>query len=191
MLFSLHLLFLLLILMMSDFSDLFRGAEQTAGCVDVLAAAGTDSGENTMGSEVITELLHLLIVHTLQRDVGNLMEADEIETAIKPLHQFDDGLGMLHTVVQPVLDAITRLAHYNGRGGMFTAFEAFQINMALGKDDKRETSEHFSEMRRAEEKISLISGSSLSVTSSLNEETNTNLIAHNNSGLIFPSCCLD
>lgn len=77
-----------------------------------------------------------------------------------------------------------------------------------------ETSEHFSEMRRAEEKISLISGSSLSVTSSLseetktnliahnndrlplrtsslNDETNTNLIAHNNSGLIFPSCCLD
>ena len=104
MLFSLHLLFLLLILMMSDFSDLFRGAEQTAGCIDVLAAAGTDSGENTMGSEVITELLHLLIVHTLQRDVGNLMEADEIETAIKPLHQFDDGLGMLHTVVHSLED---------------------------------------------------------------------------------------
>ena len=77
-----------------------------------------------------------------------------------------------------------------------------------------ETSEHFSEMRRAEEKISLFSGSSLSVTSSLsneantnliahnndrlplrtsslNDETNTNLIAHNNSGLIFSfSCCL-
>lgn len=44
---------------------------------------------------------------------------------------------LLH-IIQPVLDAITRLAHYNGRGGMFTAFEAFQINMALGKDDKRE-----------------------------------------------------
>ena len=27
------------------------------------------------------------------------MEADEVETAIKPFHQFDDGLGMLHTVV--------------------------------------------------------------------------------------------
>ena len=77
--------------MMSDFSDLFRGAEQTAGCIDVLAAASTDRGENTVGSEVITELLHLLIVHTLQRDIGNLMEADEIETAIEPLHQFDDG----------------------------------------------------------------------------------------------------
>ena len=46
-----------------------------------------------------------------------------------------------------------------------------------------ETSEHFSEMRRAEEKISLISGSSLSVTSSLSEETKTNLIAHNNDRL--------
>lgn len=44
---------------------------------------------------------------------------------------------LLH-IIQPVLDAITRLAHYNGRGGMFTAFETFQINMALGKDDKRE-----------------------------------------------------
>ena len=41
-------------------------------------------------------------------------------------------------IIQPVLDAITRLAHYNGRGGMFTAFETFQINFALGKDDKRE-----------------------------------------------------
>ena len=45
-----------------------------------------------------------------------------------------------------------------------------------------ETSEHFSEIRRAEEKISLISGSSLSVTSSLSNEANTNLIAHNNNG---------
>lgn len=44
---------------------------------------------------------------------------------------------LLH-IIQPVLDAIKRLAHYNGRGGMFTAFETFQINMALGKDDKRE-----------------------------------------------------
>ena len=41
------------------------------------------------------------------------------------------------------------------------------------------------DIRRAEEKISLISGSSLSVTSSLSEETKTNLIAHNNSGISF------
>lgn len=47
-----------------------------------------------------------------------------------------------------------------------------------------ETSEHFSEIRRAEEKISLFSGSSLSVTSSLSNEANTNLIAHNDSGKI-------
>jgi hypothetical protein len=46
-----------------------------------------------------------------------------------------------------------------------------------------ETSEHFSEIRRAEEKISLISGSSLSVTFSLSNEANTNLIAHNNDRL--------
>lgn len=39
------------------------------------------------------------------------------------------------------------------------------------------------DIRRAEEKISLISGSSLSVTSSLSEETKTNLIAHNNDRL--------
>jgi hypothetical protein len=37
--------------------------------------------------------------------------------------------------------------------------------------------------KRAEEKISLFSGSSLSVTSSLSEETKTNLIAHNNDRL--------
>ena len=90
---------LLFILVLSDFSNLLRGAEQAAGGIDVLAAAGTDGGENTMLGEVITELLHLLVVHTLQRDVGNLMEADEIETAIQTLHQFDDGLGMLHAVV--------------------------------------------------------------------------------------------
>ena len=46
-----------------------------------------------------------------------------------------------------------------------------------------ETSEHFSEIRRAEEKISLFSGSSLSVTSCLSNEANTNLIAHNNDRL--------
>jgi hypothetical protein len=38
------------------------------------------------------------------------------------------------------------------------------------------------DIRRAEEKISLLLGSCPSVTSSLNEETKTNLIAHNNNG---------
>ena len=42
------LLHLLLILVLSDFSNLLRGAEQAAGGIDVLAAAGTDGGENTM-----------------------------------------------------------------------------------------------------------------------------------------------
>ena len=41
-----------------------------------------------------------------------------------------------------------------------------------------------SETRRAEEKISLISGSTA-------EDVQTPIGAHNNSGLIFPSCCLD
>ena len=39
---------LLFILVLSDFSNLLRGAEQAAGGIDVLAAAGTDGGENTM-----------------------------------------------------------------------------------------------------------------------------------------------
>ena len=85
------LLHLLLILVFTDFSDFLRGAEQTAGGVDVLAAAGTDGGEDAMLGEVITELLHLLIIHTLQRDVWNLMETDQVEAAVKSLHQFDDG----------------------------------------------------------------------------------------------------
>ena len=38
------------------------------------------------------------------------------------------------------------------------------------------------DIRRAEEKISLLLGSCPSVTSSLSEETKTNLIAHNNNG---------
>ena len=62
------LMHLLFILVLTDFSDFLRGAEQAAGGVDVLAAAGTDGGEDTMLGEVITELLHLLIIHTLQRN---------------------------------------------------------------------------------------------------------------------------
>ena len=46
------------------------------------------------------------------------------------------------------------------------------------------TSECFFGKRRAEEKISLISGSTA-------EDVQTPMGAHNNSGLIFPSCCLD
>ena len=38
------------------------------------------------------------------------------------------------------------------------------------------------DIRRAEEKISLLLGSCPSVTSSLSNEANTNLIAHNNNG---------
>ena len=41
------------------------------------------------------------------------------------------------------------------------------------------------DIRRAEEKISLLLGSCPSVTSSLSEETKTNLIARNNSGISF------
>ena len=93
------LIHLLFILVLTDFSDFLRGAEQTASGVDVLAAAGTDGGEDTMLGEVITELLHLLIIHTLQRNVWNLVETNQVEAAVKSLHQLDDGLGMLHTVV--------------------------------------------------------------------------------------------
>lgn len=42
------LIHLLFILVLTDFSDFLRGAEQTAGSVDVLTAAGTDGGEDTM-----------------------------------------------------------------------------------------------------------------------------------------------
>ena len=51
---------LLLILVLSDFSNLLRGAEQTAGGVDVLAAAGTDGGEIRQRSEEHTSELQSL-----------------------------------------------------------------------------------------------------------------------------------
>ena len=52
-----------------------------------------------MRSEIITELFHFLIIDALQRDVRNLMETNQIETAVETLHQLDDCLGVLHTVV--------------------------------------------------------------------------------------------
>ena len=59
-----------------------------------------------MLGKVIAELLHLLIIHTLQRDVWNLVETDQVEAAVKSLHQFDDGLGMLHTVIYALKDDV-------------------------------------------------------------------------------------
>lgn len=41
-------------------------------------------------------------------------------------------------LVQPILDAITRLAHFNGRGARFMPGEVVLIDFALGRDEKRE-----------------------------------------------------
>ena len=81
-----------------------------------------------------------------------------------------------------------------GKNGIFgAAFERRKRTKSLGLPHREAGVFHSwmgwrqqggcSEIRRAEEKISLISGSSLSVTSCLSNEANTNLIAHNNDRL--------
>ena len=81
-----------------------------------------------------------------------------------------------------------------GKDGIFgAAFERRKRTKSLGLPHREAGVFHSwmgwrqqggcSEIRRAEEKISLISGSSLSVTSCLSNEANTNLIAHNNDRL--------
>ena len=97
---------LLFLLVLTNLANLLRCAEQSAGGIDVLSTAGTDGGENTVGGEVITELLHLLVIHSVQRNVWNRMESDEIEAAVETFHQLDDGLGMLHTVVHTLEDDV-------------------------------------------------------------------------------------
>ena len=92
--------------MLSYLSYLLRCAQQSAGSIDVLSTAGADGGEHTVLGQIVAELLHLLVAHSLQRDVGNLMEAYQVEAAVEPLHQPDDGLGVLHAVVQPLEDDV-------------------------------------------------------------------------------------
>ena len=59
-----------------------------------------------MRGQEVTELLHLLIIHPMQWDVWNLVETDEVDTAVEPLQELDDRLGMLHTVVHTLEDDI-------------------------------------------------------------------------------------
>ena len=87
------------VLVLSDFSDFLGCTEQATSCIDILSTTGTDGRKDSMRSEIITELFHFLIIDALQRDVRNLMETNQIETAVETLHQLDDCLGVLHTVV--------------------------------------------------------------------------------------------
>ena len=91
---------------MSDFPNLLRGTQQSASGIDVLSTAGTNRSENSMRGQEVTELLHLLIIHPMQWDVWNLVETDEVDTAVKPFQELDDRLGMLHTVVHTLEDDI-------------------------------------------------------------------------------------
>lgn len=91
---------------MSDFPNLLRGTQQSASGIDVLSTAGTNRSENSMRGQEVTELLHLLIIHPMQWDVWNLVETDEVDTAVEPLQELDDRLGMLHTVVHTLEDDI-------------------------------------------------------------------------------------
>lgn len=70
--------------MLSYLSYLLRCAQQSAGSIDILSTAGADGGEHTVLGQIVAELLHLLVAHSLQRDVGNLMEAYQVEAAVEP-----------------------------------------------------------------------------------------------------------
>lgn len=48
------------------------------------------------------------------------------------------GFHELMKLVKPILDAIKRFAHVDGRGARFTPGEVVLIDFALGRDDKRE-----------------------------------------------------
>ena len=81
--------------MLAYFANLLRGTQQAAGCIDVLSTAGTDGCKHAVRGKVIAELLHLFVIHALQWNIWNLVEADEVETAVQSLYQLDDCLGML------------------------------------------------------------------------------------------------
>lgn len=48
------------------------------------------------------------------------------------------GFNELIKLIKPILDAIKRFAHVDGRGARFTPEEVVLIDFALGRDDKRE-----------------------------------------------------
>ena len=73
------------ILMLPDFLDFLRGTQQATSCVDVLSTAGTDGGEDPMISKEIAKLLHLGIIDTMERNVWNRMETNEVYAAIQSL----------------------------------------------------------------------------------------------------------
>ena len=47
-----------------------------------MTTAGTNGGEDSVRGEIVTELLHLLVIHSVERNVRNLVEADEVEAAV-------------------------------------------------------------------------------------------------------------
>ena len=66
-----------------------------------------------MLGEIIAELLHLLVVYAVQRNVGNGVEANQINPAIQPLQQLYDFLcvafRIVHTLENDILERQTAL----------------------------------------------------------------------------------
>ena len=73
--------------------------KQAAGGKDVLSTTGTNRREDTMQCQIVPELLHLLVVNTLQWSIGNRMKTDEVDAAVQSFEQAHDGLGMSFRVV--------------------------------------------------------------------------------------------
>ena len=86
--------------------DLLRGAQQAAGGEDVLAARGAYGGEHPVLCEVVAELFHLFLARSVQVDVGDGVEADEVDAAFHAVQQLYDAAGVVHRVVHPSEDDI-------------------------------------------------------------------------------------
>ena len=52
-----------------------------------------------MAREVVAKAQHGFIVNALERSVGNIVEADEVDAAVQAIEQGDQRAGMVHTVV--------------------------------------------------------------------------------------------
>ena len=56
--------------------------------------------------EVVAEGFHLLLAGTVERHVGYLMEANEVDVAVESFQQPADGLGVSLTVVDTAKDDV-------------------------------------------------------------------------------------
>lgn len=107
-LFSLRLLFLLLVLVVSSFSSLFQNTRRATNYVSILTTTNASDNRGAINDRMVARLLRLLVIRALRQGIKGLVRASRVRATVGPLRRFSSNLNVLRAIIRSLRCSMLR-----------------------------------------------------------------------------------